>query len=100
MSAICHVVLVSWKSGAGGRAEEFIRPTVRGFVDSIPGVMAVSEGRSSSPEGLEGGYDYGLVVTFASGSARDAYLDNPHHVPVAEAIRAAAERVVVFDIDI
>lgn len=99
MSAVCHVVLVSWKSGAGGSAEQVIRPAARGFVDSIPGVLAVSEGPSSSPEGLEGGYDYGLVVTFASGPARDAYLDDPQHVPVAEAIRAAAERVVVFDID-
>jgi Stress responsive A/B Barrel Domain len=30
-------------------------------------------------------------------AARDDYLDDPNHRPVAEAIGAAAERVVVFD---
>jgi hypothetical protein len=51
-----------------------------------------------SPEGLEDGYHYGFIVTFATPQARDAYLNDPNHRPVAEAIGAAAERIVVFDI--
>jgi hypothetical protein len=98
MPAVTHIVLVAWKSGAGARAEELVRPAARGFIDSIPGVLAVTEGPSSSPEGLENGYEYGLVVTFASPSARVVYLDHPAHRPVAEAIGAAAERIVVFDL--
>jgi hypothetical protein len=42
--------------------------------------------------------DYGFVVSFATGQARDAFLDDSSHRPVAEAIGAAAERIVVFDI--
>ncbi|HEY5981327.1 MAG TPA: Dabb family protein [Microlunatus sp.] len=98
MTSVCHIVLVSWKSGAGAHAEEIVRPAARRFVDTIPGVLAVTEGHSASPEGLEGGFDYGLVVTFASATARDVYLDHPDHLPVAAAIGAAAERVLVFDI--
>jgi len=93
-----HVVLVSWKSGKGAEVEDVVRPAIRGFVDTVPNVLAVVEGHSSSPEGLEHGYDYGFIVTFATTQARDIYLDHPSHRPVAEAIGAAAEQIVVFDI--
>jgi len=62
-------------------------------------VLAVVEGHSTSHEGLEGGFHYGFVVTFESAQARDTYLDDERHRPVAEAIGAAAERIVVFDIE-
>ena len=95
---ISHVVLVSWQGGQGGDAEASIRPTIRGFVDTIPDVIGVVEGPSTSPEGLEGDFAYGFVVTFASAQARDVYLDHPVHRPVADAIGKAAAGVVVFDI--
>jgi hypothetical protein len=98
VTSISHVVLVSWKTGKEIQAEELVRPAIRGFVGTIPGVLAVVEGHSSSPEGLEDGYDYGFVVTFATAQARDAYLNDPSHRPVADAIGAAAQRIVVFDI--
>ena len=98
VTSISHVVLVSWKSGKEIQAEELVRPAIRGFVGTIPGVLAVAEGHSSSPEGLEDGYDYGFVITFVTAQARDAYLNDPSHRPVADAIGAAAQRIVVFDI--
>jgi hypothetical protein len=98
VTAISHIVLVSWKSGSQSAVEDLVRPAIRGFVDTIPDVQSVVEGHSSSPEGLEDGFDYGFVVTFATAQARDAYLDDPVHRPVAEAIGAAAKRIVVFDI--
>lgn len=39
-----------------------------------------------------------FIVTFATPQARDDYLNDPNHRPVAEAMGAAAERIVVFDI--
>ena len=93
-----HVVLVSWRDGEADRAEQVVRPLVGDFPQTIPGVLGVAEGRSTSPEGLEGEFDYALVVTFASAEARDAYLPHPAHQPVAEAIGAHSERVVVFDV--
>ena len=93
-----HVVLVSWHAGAAERAEQEIRPAIAAFGTTIPDVLGVVEGHSTSSEGLEGGFDYGFVVTFASAQARDTYLDHPAHLPVAGAIQAAAERIVVFDL--
>jgi len=93
-----HVVLVSWKSGAAAEAEQQVRPLVADFPRSIPGVLDVVQGPSTSPEGKEEGFDYALIVTFASPEARDAYLPHPAHQPVAEAIGAHADKVVVFDV--
>jgi hypothetical protein len=66
VTSISHVVLVSWKSGKQLHAEELVLPSIRGFLGAIPGVVAVVEGHSSSPEGLEDGYHYGFIVTIAT----------------------------------
>jgi len=93
-----HVVLVSWRDGEAEEAEAAIRPLVADFPQSIPGVVDVVQGRSTSPEGKEEGYDYALIITFASPAARDAYLPHPAHQPVAEGIGEHADKVVVFDV--
>jgi hypothetical protein len=98
VTSISHVVLVSWKSGRQARAEELIRPAIRAFPQTVPDVLSAVEGHSSSPEGLENGFDYGFVITFATAQARDVYLTHPAHLPVAEAIGEAAGQVVVFDV--
>jgi hypothetical protein len=54
-TSISHVVLVSSRSGEQFHAEELVRPSVQGFVGTVPGVLAVVEGHSTSPEGLEDG---------------------------------------------
>jgi hypothetical protein len=69
VTSISHVVLVSWKSGKQLHAEELVLPSIRGFLGTIPGVVAVVEG-------LEDGYHYGFIVTFAMPQARDAYLND------------------------
>ena len=98
MTTIRHVVLVSWQSGRQAQAEEAVGPAIRDFVHTVPDVLCVVEGHSSSPEGLENGYDYGFIVTFATAQARDTYLNHPSHLPVADAISKAAAQIVVFDI--
>jgi hypothetical protein len=95
---VTHIVLVSWQSGRGPAAEESIRPGIRAFAESIPGITSIVEGHSCSPEGLEGGHDYGFVITFDSAQSRDSYLPDPRHQVVGEAIGADAARIVVFDI--
>jgi hypothetical protein len=95
---VTHVVLVSGRDGEADRAERVVRPLVVDFPRTIPDVLNVVEGRSTSPEGKEEGYEYALVVTFASPEARDVYLDHPAHQPVAQAIGAHADKVVVFDV--
>ena len=68
------------------------------FPDTIPGALAVHCGPSTSPEGLEDGFEWALVVSFESSAARDDYLPHPAHQPVAQLISRLAEHVVVFDV--
>ena len=98
MSQVTHVVLVAWKGGRALAAEESIRTAIRAFGDTIPGIVGIVEGHSSSPEGLEDGLEYGFVVTFESAQTRDAYLTDPNHRVVADAIGDNAQRIVVFDL--
>ena len=68
------------------------------FATDIPGVLDVTHGPSVSPEHLEGGFDWGLVVVFIDASARDGYLMHASHARVSSLIQAFAERIVAFDI--
>ncbi|SDD67121.1 Dabb family protein [Auraticoccus monumenti] len=97
MTQITHVVLVAWKNGHE-TADARVGPALRELGRSVPGIVSLVEGRSSSPEGKEDGYDYGFVITFKDASARDAYLPHPHHQVVAGMIGDHAERVLVFDV--
>lgn len=96
---VVHVVLTRWKRDAPSDALESMRALARQFPDTVPGVLNVAEGPSSSPEGLEAGFTWGLVITFTDALARDTYLTHPAHLPVADVIGRFAEHLVVFDID-
>ncbi len=95
---IVHVVLTQWRSDASSESIAEIKGAIGRFSAEIPGIVSVVAGPSVSPEGLEGGFDWALVVTFESAAARDGYLDHPSHLPVAALIGECAERVVVFDL--
>jgi hypothetical protein len=97
-SSVEHVVLVRWKRDVGPADLQELDELTGDFPANIPGVLAVHRGRSTSPEGLEDGFEWALVVTFASSSARDEYLPHPAHQPVAQLISRLAEQIVVFDV--
>lgn len=61
-------------------------------------MIDVTHGPSVSPEGLEGGYEWGLVVTFVDADARDGYLPHEAHAPASALIGEWSERLVVFDV--
>jgi len=95
---VIHVVLVRWKQRPPVDELEELTAKARVMSEAIPGVLAVHSGPSTSPEGLERGFEWSLVVSFASASARDGYLPHPAHQPVAELISRLAEEIVVFDV--
>lgn len=97
--SVVHVVLVRWKPDVGLASLEELTKLASAFPDTVPGVLAVHCGPNTSPEGLAGGFEWALVVSFASSSARDDYLPNPAHQPVGELISRFAEQVIVFDVD-
>ncbi|MGC5170049.1 Dabb family protein [Microbacterium sp. DT81.1] len=97
--SVVHVVLVRWKPDADAAALQELTELASAFPDTIPGVLAVHCGANTSPEGLAGGFEWALIVSFASSAARDDYLPHPAHQPVAQLISRFAEQVVVFDVD-
>jgi len=92
---VTHVVLVEWAHEID--SAELSR-LVATHLPRIAGVRAVDEGRSVSPEGLEGGFDWGMVVSFADETARDGYLEHPEHAVVGAFLREHSRRIVVFDL--
>ncbi len=97
MAGVTHVVLVAW-DGAGGDAER-ADALCREHLPRIDGVESVRSGPSVSTEGLEGGFDWMLVVRFRDRDALAAYLPHPEHRPVADHIGGSSSRVVVFDVE-
>jgi hypothetical protein len=97
MTEIVHVVLVEWDT-ADTTVPERATALAHEHLPTIDGVVSVESGPSVSPEGLEGGFDWMLVVRFRDAAARDAYLPHPAHQPVADHIGAHNARVVVFDV--
>ncbi|MFW7414089.1 Dabb family protein [Demequina sp. SO4-18] len=95
---IVHVVLTQWRSDTPSEALAELPEMIERFPAEIPGVVSVVHGESVSPEGLEAGYDWGLVVTFDRADGLDGYLPHPTHLPVAGVIGEWAERLVVFDL--
>lgn len=99
MTHIVHVVLLEWAPDTPNLVKDSASEMIRGFSRKIEGIVSVVEGGSVSPEGLEGGLDYGFVITFVDAAARDSYLPHPVHVELAELLLAHSARVVVYDLE-
>jgi len=98
MTVIVHIVLIELSAGISEEERNLVRRTARSLASTIPGIERVEEGGSVSPEGLEHGFDYALVITFRDAQARDAYLPHPDHQILAGQISRHAKRVIVFDL--
>ncbi|MCP2031202.1 hypothetical protein L1277_001293 [Okibacterium sp. HSC-33S16] len=95
---VTHVVLVRWAPTTPPNVRESIRATARSLATEIPGISRLVEGPSVSPENLEQGFDYALVIDFVDSHARDNYLPHPAHLPLARELGQHSESVVVFDV--
>ncbi|MBA8989499.1 uncharacterized protein (DUF1330 family) [Curtobacterium pusillum] len=99
MTGTTHVVLVEWDGDGDSDLSSPADALVREHLPRIDGVESVRSGKSVSTEGLEGGFDWMLVVRFRDRTALEAYLPHEEHQPVASFIQGGSRRVVVFDID-
>ncbi|MCC6314580.1 MAG: Dabb family protein [Thermomicrobiales bacterium] len=94
-----HMVLLRPRAGIDPSELDRLHAAVVGLGERIPGIAGISWGPNVSPEGLGQGYTVGFIVRFADAAARDAYLPHPDHVAVVPLVQAAAESVLVFDLD-
>ena len=101
---IRHIVLIRFRP-------EITEATIAGiFADlhaikaKLPGVLAITAGRSDSPEQMERGYMHGFVADFADWAASAAYQDHPDHKRIGAALVGAAiggiDGILVFDLPV
>lgn len=98
---ILHCVFLRFKSATATSEKQSVYEAVAALKDVIPGIIDVKYGQNVSPEGLNGGFLDGFVVTMESTEARDAYLVHPEHVAVGERIISLTDGglagLMVFD---
>jgi len=76
------MVLLKLKPDATQEQIEALTTALLSIADEVPGIVEITAGVNSSPEGQDKGYDYGLLVRFTDAAARDAYLIHPYHQSV------------------
>jgi len=99
---ILHCVFMRFKSAISQTEKQALYDELVALRNVIPGITDVKYGPNVSPEGLNGGFLDGFIVTFESVEARDAYLPHPQHMAVAEKLVAATDGgvsgLMVFDL--
>lgn len=101
---IRHIVLIRFKPDVSEAAIDAIFADLHGIQKILPGVLAMTCGRSESPEQIERGFMHGFVADFASWDALQAYQDHPDHKRVGAALVAGAiggiDGILVFDLPV
>jgi Stress responsive A/B Barrel Domain len=99
---IRHIVLVRFRSDVNEAQIAAIFADLAAIKAVLPGVLAVTAGRSDSPEAMERGYMHGFVVDFADWGTLAAYQAHADHKRVGAALVAGAvggiEGILVFDL--
>ena len=88
---IRHVVLCRFRKDVSEAAIAQIFDALKALQQQIDGIIAITAGRDSSPEGLQKGCSHGFTVDFIDAAARDRYLPHPAHQKVGAMVVAAAE---------
>lgn len=99
---IRHVVLIRFRPEVGEEAIAAIFADLRSIQGKLPGCLAITSGRSESPEKIERGYLHGFIADFADWEALAAYQAHPDHQRVGAALVAQAQGgldgILVFDL--
>ncbi len=75
-----HIVLLKLKDDATDDQINALTEGLLSIQDEVPGILHISAGVNSSPEGQNKGYNYGLIVRFVDEASRDVYLNHPYHL--------------------
>ncbi|RYC15356.1 Dabb family protein [Ciceribacter ferrooxidans] len=101
---IRHCVFLRFKAATQTAEKQAIYAGITALKDVIPGIVEVTCGPNVSPEGLDGGFVDGFIVTFEDAEVRDYYLQHPAHMEVAERIVRATDGglsgLLVFDMEV
>lgn len=101
---IRHIVLIRFRPDITEPAINAIFADLHAIKAKLPGVLAITSGRSESPEQIERGYLHGFVADFADWPGLAAYQAHPDHRRVGAALVAGAvggiNGILVFDLPV
>lgn len=101
---IRHIVLLRFQPDVTEARIAELFDELRQINGKFPGLLAISAGKSESPEQMERGYMHGFVVDFSDWNALQAYQDHPAHKALGAGLVAAAlggiDGILVFDLPV
>jgi len=97
MTKIQHMVLFDFKDDTSQETIDHIFSELADLKTLCPGVLHYAGGEYSSPEGLNGSFSHGFIMTFDSEESRNHYLPHPEHERVKALIIPHLDNVVAFD---
>lgn len=99
---IRHIVLVRFQPEVSEARIADLFAELHQIRGQVSGLLAITAGKSESPEQIERGYMHGFVVDFTDWAALQAYQDHPDHKRLGAGLVAAAtggiDGILVFDL--
>jgi hypothetical protein len=94
---IKQMVLYRWKPDVPAERREHHLTQVRAFAGKVEGIIEVLDGPRvhSWPEE----WDHGLILTWSSRAAREAWDKHPEHDRTAPGLVADTQRILSFDFE-
>ena len=101
---IRHIVLIRFRTDVTEAQIAAMFAELEEIRSKISGVLAITSGRSESPEKIERGYMHGFVVDFDGWAALEAYQTHPDHKALGAKLVAHAQGgldgILVFDLPV
>jgi len=99
---IRHIVLLRFRPEISEAAIAALFTELALIQEQLPGLIAITSGRSESPEQMERGYLHGFVADFVDWEALQAYQDHPDHQRLGAKLVAASvggkDGILCFDL--
>lgn len=101
---IRHIVLIRFKPEVSEAQSTALFAELAAIRAQVPGILAITAGRSESPEKIERGYHHGFVIDFADWDALAAYQTHPDHqalgAKLVENAIGGLDGILVFDLPV
>jgi hypothetical protein len=98
MPKVHHIVLLKFKPGADDQFAPLVA-ALDALRQRVAGFLGFSSGPYASPEGMNRGFTFGCLMTFADAAARNSYLVHPDHEAVKQKFLPFVEDVIAFDFE-
>ncbi|RKF17438.1 Dabb family protein [Alginatibacterium sediminis] len=94
---IRHILLIKFKATVDTNDIAKIKVLFESIPNKIDGVVNVEWGLNDSPESLNQGYSYCVLMSFANEKGRQNYLPHPEHEALKKKFVPLLDDIVVFD---